>query len=215
VRILLTGANGFIGSQLLAGLRARGHETVAAVRDPDALRRRMPGTEAIAVDFNCDTSVEDWRPRLDGIDAVINCAGVLHGGRGQDIEAIHARAPSALFDACVVSGVRRVIQISAISADADIGTDYAWTKKCADDHLRSLPLDWTVLRPSLVYGDGSYGGTSALRGLAGLPLVSPLVGEGTIAFRPLHIDDLVETVVRVTRVSDSHDRRWSPSDQIS
>jgi uncharacterized protein YbjT (DUF2867 family) len=197
VRILLTGANGFIGGQLLAGLRARGHEVVAAVRDPEALRRKLPEIEAIAVDFNRDTSIEDWWPRLEGIDAVINCAGVLHGGRGQDIEAIHAVTPIALFDACAATGLRRVVQISAISADADVGTEYALTKKRADDHLRGLSLDWTVLRPSLVYGDGSYGGTSALRGLAGLPMVSPLVADAAMAFRPLHIEDLVETVARV------------------
>lgn len=197
MRILLTGANGFIGSQLLAGLRARGHDVVAAVRDPAALRRKMPGIEVIAADFNRDTSPEIWRPRLAGIDAVVNCAGVLHGARGQDIEAIHATAPTALFDACVQAGVRKVVQMSAISADAEIGTAYALTKKRADDHLRASSLDWTVLRPSLVYGEGSYGGTSALRGLAGLPFVTPLVGDGSTSFRPIHIRDLVETVARV------------------
>ena len=197
MRILLTGANGFIGRQLLAGLRRRGHDVVAAVRDPQALRQRAPGVEAIAADFNRDTLPEIWGPRLAGIDAVINCAGVLQGGRDQNIEAIHATAPIALFDACVRAGVGKMVQLSAISADADVGTDYALTKKRADDHLRTLALDWTVLRPSLVYGDGSYGGTSAIRGLAGLPLATPLVGDGSAAFRPLHIADLVETVVRV------------------
>lgn len=197
MRILLTGANGFIGSQLLAGLQARGHEVVAAVRDPAALRRKRPGAEAIAADFNRDISAETWRPRLTGVEAVINCAGVLHGGRGQDIEAIHATTPIALFEACAAAGVRRVVQISAISADTEAGTDFALTKKRADDHLRGLPLDWTVLRPSLVYGEGSYGGSSTLRGLAGLPLVSPLVGDGSTPFRPIHADDLVETVTRV------------------
>ena len=197
MRILLTGANGFIGGQLLAGLRARDHEIVAAVRDPQALRRRFPGIEALAVDFNHDGLPEIWRLRLADVDAVVNCAGVLQGGRGQDIEAIHATAPIALFDACVGAGVRKVVQISAISADAEVGTDYALTKKRADDHLRTLDLDWTVLRPSLVYGDGSYGGTSAIRGLAGLPLATPQVGDGSVAFRPIHIADLVETVVRI------------------
>lgn len=170
---------------------------VAAVRDPAAFRLKWPDVEALAVDFNRDTSSETWRSRLAGVDAVINCAGVLHGGRGQDIEAIHATAPIALFDACVPAGVRLVIQISAISADAEVGTEYALTKKRADDHLRGLPIDWTILRPSLVYGEGSYGGTSALRGLAGLPWASPLPGDGSAAFRPIHIDDLVETVARV------------------
>ncbi len=170
---------------------------VAAVRDPAAFRRKWPDVEALAADFNRDVSPEVWRSRLAGVEAVVNCAGVLHGGRGQDIEAIHATAPIALFEACLAAGIRRVVQVSAISADDEAGTEYALTKKRADDHLRSLPLDWTVLRPSLVYGEGSYGGTSALRGLAGLPGFSPLVGDGSASFRPIHIDDLVETVARI------------------
>ncbi len=197
MRILLTGANGFVGGHLAAGLRARGHDVVAAVRDPAKLRRRVPGIEAIACDFNRDTDARAWLPRLAGVDAVVNCAGVLHGGRGQDIDAIHARTPVALFDACATAGVRKVVQISAISADADAGTPYASTKKRADDHLRGLDLDWTVLRPSLVYGDGSYGGMSAMRGLAGAPLAIPVPGDGVAAFRPIHVEDLVETVARV------------------
>ncbi len=170
---------------------------VAAVRDPAAFRRKWPGVETLGVNFNRDTRPEAWRSRLAGADAVINCAGVLHGGRGQDIEAIHAIAPIALFDACAAAEIRRVVQVSAISADDEAGTEYSVTKKRADDHLRTLPLDWTVLRPSLVYGEGSYGGTSAVRGLAGLPGITPLVGDGSAAFRPIHIDDLVETVARV------------------
>jgi uncharacterized protein YbjT (DUF2867 family) len=197
VRVLLTGANGFIGGHLLAGLAARGHTLIAAVRDPSAVRRKWPGLGAIAVDLNRDVSPDAWRPRLAGVDAVINCAGVLQGGRGQDIEAIHTTAPIALFEACRQAGVSKVVQISAISADAEAGTIYALTKKRADDHLRSLPLAWTVLRPSLVYGEGSYGGTSTLRGLAGMPLVTPLIDGHAAAFRPIHIDDLVETVARV------------------
>jgi uncharacterized protein YbjT (DUF2867 family) len=195
VRILLTGANGFIGGHLLAGLIRRGHSVVAAVRDPQRLARRWPEVEAIGVDLNRDVSPDVWVPRLPGIDAVVNCAGVLHGGRGQDMTAIHAAAPIALFDACVQAGVDRVVQISAISADA--ATDYGRTKQQADRHLLALPIKGTVLRPSLVYGEGSYGGTSTLRGLAGLPLVTPLIGDDGAAFRPLHVDDLVETVARV------------------
>lgn len=197
MKVLLTGANGFIGAHVLAGLRGRGHAVVAAVRDPKALRRKWPGLEIIPVDFNRDLSIDVWRKRLVGIDAVINCVGVLHGGRRQAIEAIHAAAPIALFDACERVGVRKVVQISAISADEKIGTPYALTKKQADDHLRGLDVKWTVLRPSLVYGDGSYGGTSTIRGLAGLPFFTPLVCDDAAAFRPIHVSDLAETVVRV------------------
>jgi len=195
MRVLLTGANGFIGAHLTAALLEAGHRVVAAVRNPAALAARFPDIETVAADMNRDTTAAAWRPRLEGVDAVINCAGVLQGGRGQDMEAIHHLAPAALFDACLQSGVKRVIQISAISADAEAGTEYALSKKRGDDHLKALDLDWVILRPSLIYGEGAYGGTAMLRALAAFPFVTPLIGQGQQVFRPLHVEDLARTLL--------------------
>ncbi len=196
MRILLTGANGFIGRHITAALLGAGHDVVAAVRAVAEVRRAFPGVTAIAADMNADTEPEAWVARLAGVDAVINCAGILQGSRRQSIEAVHYLGPKALFDACARCGVRRVVQISAISADDAAGTAYARTKKQADDYLRSLDLDWIVLRPSLVYGEGSHGGTSLLRAMAALPFAIPLVGRGHQVFQPIHMDDLTATVVR-------------------
>ncbi|MEQ8355273.1 MAG: NAD(P)H-binding protein [Kiloniellaceae bacterium] len=195
MRVLLTGANGFIGAYLTAALFQAGHQVVAAVRSPAALAARFPDVETVAADMNRDTAPEAWLPRLDGVDAVVNCAGVLQGGRGQDMEAIHHLAPAALFDVCRAAGVKRVVQISAISADAKAGTEYALSKKRGDDHLMALDLDWVILRPSLIYGEGAYGGTAMLRALAVFPVVTPLIGQGQQAFRPLHVEDLARTVL--------------------
>jgi uncharacterized protein YbjT (DUF2867 family) len=182
---------------LLAALHAAGHEVVAAVRRPIEIARAVRAIRTIAVDLNRDVVPEIWRPRLAGIDAVINCAGILQGSRRQSIEAVHCSGPCALFDACAATGVRRVIQISAISADLAANTDYAATKKAADDHLTSLDIDWVVLRPSLVYAAGSYGGTSLFRAIAAFPLVIPVPGDGRQLFQPSHMDDLTATVMRV------------------
>ncbi|GAB4360270.1 MAG: NAD(P)H-binding protein [Kiloniellaceae bacterium] len=209
-RVLLTGANGFIGAHLTSALLAAGHDVVAAVRQPAAMAARFPDAEAIHADMNRDVTVEAWLPRLEGVDAVINCAGVLQGGRGQDMAAIHTLAPAALFDACRAAGVKRVIQISAISANAAAGTAYARSKQAADDHLQGLDLDWVVLRPSLIYGEGAYGGTALLRALAAFPYVTPLAGKGEQPFRPLHVDDLAETVVRCLERPDLARRVLEP-----
>ena len=128
MKILLTGANGFIGRYLLAGLLSDGHDVVPAVRRPSETDRLLASPRSIKVDFNRDTKVGDWLPRLAGIDAVINCAGILQERPGQSIAAIHAAAPIALFKACREAGIKRVIQISAISTEAAAGTAYAATK---------------------------------------------------------------------------------------
>jgi len=197
MKVLLTGANGFIGRYLLSGLIRAGHHVVPAVRDPVATDRLLPEPASIKADFNRDVTPEDWLPRLNGIDAVINCAGILQSRPGQSMQSIHALAPKALFSACETAGVRRVIQISAISADAAAGTEYAHSKLDADGFLAESDLDWIVLRPSLVYAEGAYGGTALLRALAAIPYVLPLVGKGDQPFQPIHVDDLAATVCKI------------------
>ncbi|MFI4986437.1 MAG: SDR family oxidoreductase [Alphaproteobacteria bacterium] len=194
MKILLTGANGFIGRYLLASLLGAGHHVVPAVRRPAESDRLLPAPASIAVDFNRDVRPEDWLQHLAGIEAVINCAGILQAGIGQSIEAIHVKAPQALFAACAMAGVTRVIQISAISAEAAAGTAYAATKRAADEFLAASNLDWIVLRPSLVYAAGAYGGTALLRALAALPFAIPLPGKGDQLFQPIHVDDLSAVV---------------------
>ena len=203
MRILLTGATGFIGRHIAARLIEAGHELVCCVRDRRRGARLFPHQTVVACDFNRDTAASAWLPRLEGANAVINCAGILQGRPGQSIEAIHSAAPRALFDACLAAGVRRVIQISALGADAGAGTAYADTKRDADRYLQTLDLDWTILQPSLVYTPaGSYGGTSLFRALAALPFRLPVVGDGGQLFQPIHMDDLADGVRRLVEAPD-------------
>jgi uncharacterized protein YbjT (DUF2867 family) len=197
VRVLLTGANGFIGRYLLAAVIQAGHEVLPAVRRPDETDRLLPRPASIRVDLNRATDPKDWAPHLAGIDAVINCAGILQGRPGQSIDAIHARAPIALFRACEAAGVKRVVQISAISAEPGAGTGYATTKHVADAYLAGTSLDWVILRPSLVYAQGAHGGTALFRAIAALPFITPLPGDGRQQFQPIHMDDLTGAIVRI------------------
>ena len=193
MRVLLTGANGFIGSHIASALLTAGHQLVATVRQPEKFKARFPSATTIGIDMNRDVSVEVWLPRLKNIDAVINCAGVLHSRHGQQASAVHTTSPIALFDAATRLGISKLIQISAIGTDAP--TEFAATKLAADKHLQSLPLDWTILRPSIVYGRQSYGGTAMLRALATFPLCVPLIGRGEQTSTPIHVSDLCRTVL--------------------
>ena len=188
MNVLLTGASGFIGSHLADALRAAGHVVIAARREIDA------GTASVQADFTRDISARDWLPKLAGIDAVVNAVGILREHGAQTFERIHKRAPQALFTACVAAGVRRIVQISALGADRGT-TRYFLSKRAADDYLATLPLEWTIVRPALVFGPG---GASArmFAALARLPVV-PLPGHGEQRLQPIHIDDLTDAIVRV------------------
>ena len=125
MRILLLGAGGFIGRYVFAALAARGHDVVPAVRDTRTVGGLALTSPPMRVDLNRDTKPEAWLTRLAGIDAVVNCAGILQGTPRDRMDAVHATAPKALFAACERAGVKRVVQVSAVSASAGAGTAYA------------------------------------------------------------------------------------------
>jgi len=139
MRILITGATGFIASQIVSTLSDAGHDVVSCVRNVKSAEQRFWYANVIHCDFNKDTSPEIWLKRLRDhhIDAVINCVGVLQGSYKQSIEAIHRDTPIALFTACQQANIKRVIQISALGA-GDVETPYSATKNNADEYLLGL-----------------------------------------------------------------------------
>ena len=190
MRVLITGASGFIGRALAQALRERGHAVVRAMRRPPA-----GAADALQVDFAGVPTRAWWLPRLAGIDAVVNAVGILREQGGQSFEALHARAPSELFRACADAGVGSVVQVSALGADETARSAYHRSKKAADDVLRSLPLRGAVVQPSLVYGPG--GSSAALfNKLAVAPLL-PFPEGGRMLVQPVHVDDLVAGIVRL------------------
>lgn len=191
MRILLLGAGGFIGRHILADLLAAGHEVAGVARSTQALAAAFPSATFIALDLARALDLEDWTSHLVEVDVIVNAAGLL---RGPGMDEVHVGMPRALYEAASNLGVKRVVLISAISAREDVATDYSVSKLAGEAALSCSALDWTILRPSLVYGEGSYGGTSLMRGMAGLPLAMPLPGSGDFAFSPIHVQDLARTV---------------------
>jgi uncharacterized protein YbjT (DUF2867 family) len=188
MKILLTGASGFMGRHLADALSAAGHTVIAGRRDAG------DDPDARSIDFTRDLQARDWLPKLAGVDAVINVVGILRESGEQTFDRIHRRAPQALFAACVAAGVRRVVHVSALGADKG-RTRYFSSKRAADDYLATLPLDWTIVQPSLVFGvDGASAQLFLM--LASMP-VTPVPGKGEQALQPIHIDDFSAAIVNL------------------
>jgi nucleoside-diphosphate-sugar epimerase len=200
MNILVTGASGFIASQIVTDLINKGHSVTCCVRNIAYTKNLFPKATVISCDFINDINPEIWIERLKNIDVVINCVGILYHPNKKIIWAIHYNTPRALFEACVKSGVKKIIQISALGVDKS-QVEYAKSKKAAEDYLLKLPIKSIILRPSLVYGRGSYGGTSLFRGLAGLPWMTPVPGKGTQEFQPIHAQDLSKAIMQLLELS--------------
>ena len=129
--VLITGASGFIGSHIAEALAEAGHEVRCAVRKcPSTGRWRR--FRCIPADYTRDFDPVVWQRRLEGVDVVVNAVGILREHGSQTFEALHDRAPRALFAAA--AGVR-IVQISALGADEEASSRYHLSKKAADDAL--------------------------------------------------------------------------------
>ena len=190
MRLLVTGANGFVGQAVLAAASARGLETVAAVRDANGTA--SPATVAVG-EVGPDT---EWRPALAGVGAVIHLAArvhVMHETAADPLSqfrCVNVAGSVALARQAAAAGVQRLVFVSSIKVNGEHTRGrpfteddpaapedaYGQSKHEAEQALRDLGrstgLEVAIVRPTLVAGPGAGGNLRRLLGLvaAGIPL---------------------------------------------
>jgi UDP-glucose 4-epimerase len=187
MKVLVTGATGFVGRPLLVALQGAGYEVHAAVR-----RQPQPvlPVEVVVVPSPDLGEAGAWRGLLDGIDAVVHLAGIAHTGRGVPdarYDLVNRQGSAALARAAAQAGVGRFVFVSSIRAqsgpvathaltetDEPRPTDpYGRSKLAAEADIRATDIPSTILRPVAMYGPGLKGNFDALGRLARLPLPLP------------------------------------------
>ncbi len=182
-----------IGARVAHALVAAGHSVVCGVRDPVAAGQRLRGCRVVPVDFAGLRDIASLMPLLVGVDVVINAVGIFSDATGHDFRRLHTDAPIMLFKAAVAAGVRRIVQISALGADAAAQSPYHRSKLAADEALLALPVSSLIVQPSLVFAPEGRS-TRFFAAWATLPVV-PLPGAGAQRIQPVHIDDVVDLIV--------------------
>jgi nucleoside-diphosphate-sugar epimerase len=213
-RVLVTGASGFVGGAVVPALVAAGYEVRAASRQrPDFA---APVEAAVHGALGPDV---DWPPLLAGVDFVVHLAGIAHTGPGvpaDDYDRVNHQATASLAQAARIAGVKRVVFVSTIraqtgpqadlvltEADAPQPTDpYGSSKLAAETALAQSGVDFTVLRPVLVYGPGIKGNLRMLARLAALPVPLPF-GAFTNRRSLLSIGNLAAAITHVLRLPES------------
>jgi uncharacterized protein YbjT (DUF2867 family) len=193
MRVLVIGATGLIGAALVARLIAGGHQVRAIARRTKRARRSVPEADWLALDIARMTNPADWQSHIAGVDAVVNCAGVLQDNPHDSTRGVHVAGAGALFAACEAARVRRVVHISAIGLDRAAPTAFSQTKREGEAALTGCALDWVILRPAIVLGPAAYGGSALFRGLAALPILPLMPDTGRL--QVVQLDDLVATIL--------------------
>ncbi|GAB2939488.1 complex I NDUFA9 subunit family protein [Aquaspirillum soli] len=191
-KIALIGGSGFVGTQIAARLASVERELVIPTRRRERRKEALillTNTQMIETDIFNEQELDHL---LAGCDAVINLVGILHGSR-DEFEKAHVEVPRRLIAACQRNGIQRLLHMSALGADPHGPSNYQDTKAAGEALIQHSGLDWTIFRPSVVFGaDDNFLNMFAC--LLNTFPVLPLAGAST-RFQPVWVQDVARAFV--------------------
>jgi nucleoside-diphosphate-sugar epimerase len=192
--VLVTGPNGFVGSYVLPALLARGHEVVGLVRTAEAgeaVRARLGGPDRLRLVSGDVTDLASVTGALVGTDVVVHLAAIPRDrDGGASLRLVNTEGTRNVVAAMRSAGVRRLVHLGALGVADEPALHYASSKAKAEAVVAASDLDWTIVKPSLLWGerDGFFNIIAGLVRLA--PGIVPVPGDGSARFQPLSVVDL-------------------------
>jgi len=195
MRVMVLGGTGFIGRHAAAALRARGHSVVIGTRHPKRALKRLPPAlrdcELRETHFESLTTRYIWQPLLADVDAVVNAVGILRERGRETYDRVHNMAPTALSAACERLHLR-LVHVSALGLRPQALSGFIHSKILAERAIAAAGGDYSIVRPSLLDGEGGFG-AEWIRRVARWPVhFIPVEARGRMA--PLDVRDLGEAL---------------------
>jgi NADH dehydrogenase len=191
--IVVTGATGFVGEEVVKQLRADGHAVRAVVREPAPAQwlKQRYDVELFHGNVLHAPSLEG---SMQGAKCVIHLVGIIHEWKENTFERVHTQATTNVVDAAKKAGVARYLHMSALGARAGAKSRYHQTKWAAEEYVRKSGLAWTIFRPSVIYGarDKSINVLAKVIRLA--PFV-PVLGDGNSRIQPVSVENVAKAFV--------------------
>jgi NADH dehydrogenase len=196
MKVFIAGGTGFVGSHVVARLLERGCGVFCLVHNTETANLPTP----VRIIHGDATKPAGLAEGLKGVDAVINLIGIIrsYSARGVTFRRLHVETTQNLLQAAKSAGVKRFIQMSANGARQDGSTEYQRTKFEAEELVKFSGLDWTIFRPSIIFGPPPAGRIEFCTQLSGILRSSPFVpvfGDGNYRLQPVHVDDVASCFI--------------------
>jgi NADH dehydrogenase len=201
MKVLVTGGAGVVGRALCRELLKRGVCVRVLSLPGDSLVQSLPPSVEVAYGNVAD--YESIRPAFDGVDCVFHLAAILLSNDADAFEKINAGGTRNVVSACQDAGVRRLLYVSSISVTYPVLTPYGASKLAGEAAVKDSGLEWTIVRPTLVIGDG---GGVEFRMFADFVCkfpVYPMPGGGVSKKRPVRSVDLVKGIAAAGLTRDA------------
>jgi uncharacterized protein YbjT (DUF2867 family) len=194
--VLVTGAAGLVGIHTCRELSKKGWQVRALVRDP---AKAAMALGQLPVEFRVGDvrDASTLRSSLSGCGAVVHLAAIAIEKKGESYRESNTAATERLISAARAESVQRVIFMSQNGADSRSPYPFLRSKGVAQDSIKTSGLNWTILRPSVIFGPEDQFVNVLGRLIKLTPKVFPLPGGGSARFQPIAVDD-VARVIRLT-----------------
>jgi NADH dehydrogenase len=187
MKVLVTGGTGFVGRQVVGDLVSRGHWVKVLARDPDAAQARgWAGQTAVQVVAGDVLEAGGLRAALAGMEGVVHLVGIISECREITFERLHVQATRNVLTAMGQACVRRLVHMSALGTRPQAASTYHQTKWAAEELVRASGLDYTIFRPSIIYGPGDQFINRFAQVMRYSPVV-PVMGSGQARLQPVSV----------------------------
>ena len=205
--ILLIGGSGFIGQKIASGLSALGHRVLLPTRKAPYAKELwvLPNLQVIEANIHDPAVLADLCQRVGAGGVVINLVGILHDKTGSPYGPgflkNHVELTKKIIAAMNVANLKRYIHMSALGANSSGASMYQRSKGDAENLVKSSDLDWTIFRPSVVFGEKDKF-INLFASLQKFAPVLPLGGTG-VKFQPVYVSDVAQAFVKSISMSET------------
>jgi nucleoside-diphosphate-sugar epimerase len=196
-QIAITGGTGFIGSHLVRDLIARDHTVTLVQRAASRNDQTFRNHNKIKIVSAELSSEEQLFNAFSGCDAVCHLVGINRERQAGDYNKVHVEGTAHVVAAASRAAVHKLVFVSFIRARASRTSLYLNSKWQGEEIVRSSALDYTIVKPGMVYGKGDQMIKSIVHGMNLFPLLGlwPSVGLFEKAVNPIFVDDFVRILV--------------------